>query len=224
MCDPATAAMIGGAALTGAGSLANSAGQSKARRAQSGVAAAELARQRGYRDASGAAFDTTLGKFEKPQQDTGLKDAQAGRADAAKANITLGNAVFPSARAPNVIADAYRRANADAATTAGNYADASGRFAGYGDLTQTNDIALGRGRDDLNKFSNFARGSNAVTPLEYEAASGQGSTLRGLGDILMGAGNIASLYGFTQPATKGVTVPGGSAVLKSAGTIPGLRI
>lgn len=224
MCDPATAAMIGGAALTGAGSLTNSMGQSQARRAQSGVAQAELARQRGYRDASGAAFDTTLGKFEKPQQDTGLTAAQAGRADAGKANITLGNAVFPSARAPAVIADAYKRANADAATASAQYADASGRFGGYGDLTQSNDISLGRGRDEISKFGNFARGSNAVTPIEYEAAAGRGSTLRGLGDILMGAGNIASLYGFTQPATKALTVPGGRAVLKSAGAIPGLRI
>lgn len=208
MCEPTTIAMAAGAAMTAAGALAKGAGQAQAGRAQAGVAQAELARQRGYRDASGQAFDKTLGSFEKPKQDAGLKTAQDSRAGAGKANINIGNSLFPSARAPAVIADAYKRANDAAGVSSADYAGASGRFAGYGDLAQTNDIALGRGSEEIGKFGSFARGSAAVTPLEYQAAGSKGSTWRGIGDVLMGAGNIASLYGFTAPAKAGAASGG----------------
>lgn len=221
MCDPISIAS--GAALAG-GTLLTGMGRQSANRAATGTMHAEGARQRGFRDQAAGSWNKSVDALEKPAQDKGLSDAQGARTAALKGNVTNFSAIPMDGvgSAPKVITDAYAGA-AKSATDAGlDYAGRTGALEGYGDQLFTRSLGIGRSRQDIDKYGNFSRGSMSVLPMEMEGAATKGSTMRGVGELFSGLGNLGLLYGFTRPAVGNVSVPGGSSVLRSAGTIPGI--
>lgn len=220
MCDPilggSAAALAGGTVLSGMG-------RNSATKAQYGAMNAEAGRQRGFRDAASGAWNKTLDGMEPGKEGQALADAKARRADAAKANVTDFSAVKKDGvgDAPKVITDAYARGDEAARGYGLDYGDRTGALEGYGERLFSRSVDIGRGRQDIDKYGNFSRGSQSVLPMEMEGAATKGSTLRSIGEIFSGLGNLGLMYGLTR-APGAAPPPGGSAVLGSAGTIPGI--
>lgn len=219
MCDPISIA--GGAALAG-GTLLSGMGRNQSNRAIAGTAQAELARQRGFRDAASASWNAGLDKIEPGVEGPALKAAQDKRTAYTQGNVTNFSAipVEGQAGAPKVITDAYDRGAKSATDYGLGYGARTGAMEGYGERLFDRGIGIGRTREDIDKYGNFSRGSASVLPVELEGAQRKGSMLKNIGEVFSGLGNLGLLYGFTRPVTS--TVPGGASVLRSAGTIPGI--
>lgn len=193
----AAAALAGGTALTGLG-------RNSANKAHGAALNAEGVRQRGLRDQASGAWDKSVDGMDKPKTEAGLADAQTKRADAAKANVTNFSAmpVEGIGRAPKVITDAHARRASEATAGGLDYADRTGKLEGYGDQIFSRNVDIGRNRQEIDKYGNFSRGSMSVLPMEMEGASNKGSTMRGIGEIFSGLGNLGLLYGFTRGVPK----------------------
>lgn len=221
MCDPIIGAS---AAALGGGTVLSGMGRNSASRATGAAMNAEYGRQRGFRDAASSAWNAGLDKIDKPATEAGLKEAQSKRTAAAQGNVTNFSAIPADGRSsePKVIADAYASANKASTDYGLDYGARTGALEGYGDQLYGRTVDIARTRQDIDKQGNFSRGSMSVLPVEMEGAATRGSTLRSIGEIFSGLGNLGLMYGFTRaPSAAGPNVTA-AGVRNSAGTIPGI--
>jgi hypothetical protein len=221
MCDPVS---IGAGAALAGGTVMSGMGRNQANKAAGRAMSAEAGRQRGYRDAAAGAWNKGLDKIERPATEQGLKDAQSKRTGAFQKNVTNFSAIPADGRSnePKVIADAYAGANKASTDYGLNYGARTGALEGYGDQLYGRSVDIGRTRQDIDQQGNYSRGSMSVLPVELEGASTKGSTLRSIGEIFQGLGNLGLMYAFTKAPTAAGPNITAAGVRNSAGTIPGI--
>jgi hypothetical protein len=216
MCDPMS---IAAAALTVAGVGAQAVGAGKARRAQSNVASAETARQRGYQAEQSALFDQTMAGQTREASDQRLSDATARRTNALQGAVTPGSVMdVPLAgNEASVVADTISRRLAESAQTARDEGGRLGALGAYKDLNLGNSIDLGRSGQQQGMFTGFSRGSSDLVPMEMDVAGHKGDNWASIGRLLGGLGTVTGMAGaYGLNPFKGF----GSKLATTAGGLP----
>ena len=201
MCDPVSISL----AMTAAGSAAQAAGQSKARKAMDDARQAERIRQQGLQAGSNSLVSESLANASAESQ-----NQQQGKAtDARKAAYDTAQAAAPAALTPSNTSNAGdQKANSIVNTEAGQRSAAAHGYAsqqggakaalqGFNDLQKTDNIYNNRMLGQQATIGNFMQGSAGVLPYEVEAAGHRGDSMKSLGDLLslggaavgMGAGS-----------------------------------
>lgn len=198
MCDLITAA---GIALSGAGALANSRAQSKVAKARSATLAQERARQ--------DALETEAGKLNTQSQDRyqdfgGQQDAKAQElGDYFSAQTVAPDGVNDSANLPrsssNIVLAEDTKQRGEARDFTNKTGAALGNLRAFGDHLGSISRAQARDAGQIGQIGGFMRGSSSILPYELEAANSAGDGAKLFGDILSGAGSLATSAGITGP-------------------------
>jgi hypothetical protein len=220
MCDPLS---IAGLALSGAGIAANSIGQSQAAAASNRAASAEAARQAQLRQEAAAVqahsnslYDNFAGKQAERANDltTYLKGAQTpAQGQTAVIEAPTGAAASTGAgTGGNVSITAQGEASQRKAAGdfAAQQAGALGDMRSFGDLLGTDARLQARDAGQIGQIGNFMKGSASVLPMELNAASHAGDTLKTLGGLAGGLGKVGVAAG-TSGSTFGGLLGGRSA-------------
>lgn len=195
MCNPAAALSIaasaGGQLINGMEASANNRRIIEARNA---ATQAELARQHGYQDQSGAIFDTQMGNWTPAVQGQRLNGAQTAATgffnSTAPTAANVGTIGFNDAGAASKAAEA--KSIADAFTAANTRTDALGKLSGWDQLGFDNKVSLAGSGRQLGTISDLSSNSARVGDFEREV-NGMNAYRppSGLGDLLGFAGNLA---------------------------------
>lgn len=198
MCSPALAGM---AALSLAGTALSAYQQRQyqksAAEASEDQARAELERQRGFQDESGEQFANTLNRFAMPAQTEALDEAAGQRQEAIESNIAEDFAVPLSGSTPDVVRSEIAKRMADAVGRGRQQAQALGRIGARGDVGLGNQVAIGRGNQNLGDIASFSRGSLNLLPGAQRAAVNNVPQPSGIGDLFAGAGRLGLDYGLS---------------------------
>jgi len=197
MCDPAT---IAGFALSAASAAANGAAQSKVQRARDDAMAAERIRQNGL-DQEAAALNTksqdNYQDFETKQDETSTK----------LADYFTGQDVpepSPEAALPTTSSNITVQEEAKQRGLAKDFTNKTGTALGelraFGDLLGQNSRLQARTGMEIGQIGGYKRGSSNVLSYELDAANSKGQGMRMLGDILGGAGSLATNVGLSSTA------------------------
>lgn len=220
MCDPMT---LTGLALAAGSTVANTLAANKAANAREDVLAAERIRQNQLDREAAALNDTSRDRYAGTQEKQAAKarDLEAfftGPNTAGEANDAAAT-VSPSDTSDVTVREmAKQTGNADAFT--GQQAQRLATMRSFGDLLGDNARLQAQDASMVGQIGGFKRGSSNVTPLELDAASQKGQGLRLLGDLLGGAGSLATGYGLTRGAPGGGTVPILGGRTAAAGAAP----
>ena len=208
------------AALMAASTGANYIGSKKAQGAQQDAMRAERIRQKNYDKRAYATNDKSRERYkgfegQAAQQETSLADLYTQ--DAPEAPV----AQLPTSSNISVARNAEEQGKAKAATD-----DMAGRRAALMSLGETFG-GIDRGLSDdftrLGQIDSFRRGSQGVLGLELDEAQSKGDGWRLAGDILGGAGSIASmgaLTGANMPGMAGMFAGGAPTVGGATGLMP----
>jgi hypothetical protein len=214
------------AAAMVAGSLMQSKGQADAidaeqravadnTNAKTNLQRLEWARQDALQRQATGQFDKQLAGQGADSQQQKLSDAIAARkADYEKAiteNPAQADYLPGQSAAPKIIQDQVGKSISDAIARARSNAANKAALEGFGDLQTGNQISNARSAQDINMFGGFRRGSNAVLPIEADAADQElaarrigaarkGQGMRTLGGMLQMGGQ---LYGMGAAANGG---------------------
>lgn len=219
MCDPLSAIA---ASVALGGGIVQQIGQRQAMRAQERAQERERQRQAALSQEQQGAFEGNLARFDRQTQDKQEGEATAAREkkyQAAVADRPVGNdALAGSGSAPEVIQSSIANALAGATRRAQQSASARAALEGYGDHQLANAIGHQRAGSFIDTIGGMRRGSQAVAPLEVQAAANKGAGTRMLGDLLVlgsqAVGPIGNAAGWFQPTPYGAT--GAGKMLKSA--------
>jgi hypothetical protein len=208
LCDPIT---IAGIALSAGSTVANTIGANKAAAARDDVLAAERIRQNTL-DAEAQGLNTA--SQDRYQGFEGKQEATAkslGDYFAAPAPAEPGASVMPSAT-NDVVTSEINKKSDEAGAFAAKQGASLGELRSFGDLLGDTSLLQARDASKIGQIGGFKRGSSNVTPLELDEASQKGAGMGFLGDILGGAGSIATNYGLTR----GPRVAGGGGTRPKA--------
>ena len=199
MCDPLT---LGGIALSAGSMLVNNMAESRVAKAREGAMTAESIRQRKLdqeAEALNAASRNQYKDFGEQQ------DAKA--ADVAEFFRQQNQAIPQTEAAPtetmpssasNIVVQEQKKQAAKAKAYGDQQADAMGALRSFGDLLGDTSRVQARNAADIGTIGGFKRGSSAILPLELEAANQKGAGLRLFGDLLSGAGGVATSAGLSK--------------------------
>ena len=216
MCDPAT---LTGLALTAGSTVVNTIAANKAASAREDVLAAERIRQ-GQLDREADALNVQSQdryKNAEGQQQAKARDLSeffTGPNTAGEANDAAAS-VMPSDTSDITVREMQKQTNA-AQDFTGQQAASLAALRSFGDMLGDNARLQARDASLIGQVGGFKRGSSGVTPLELDAASQKGAGLRFFGDLLGGAGSLATNYGLTRGGAtpifgaKSATTSGGS--------------
>ena len=209
MCDPIT---IAGIALTGASTVANSIGASKAASARNDALAAERIRQQGYdREAAGVNQDAQ-DNYKTFDADKNAKASDLGQyfndqnaANASADQQAVQDQTIPQSGSPLVVAENNKqKAKADAfATQQGN---ALGALRDFGDVLGQDSRETARDAGTIGQIGSFKTGSSNVLPLELDAAQSAGAGYNTLGDVLGLGGSLAINKGLSGTRATSTTL------------------
>lgn len=204
--------------LSGAGIGANMIGARQADKAQAAVMAANRTRQ--------SALDDKAFAVNKGAQDRfrGFEEQQAAReADLAELLTQRPEGEEPEIASPPTSSNITLQRTGVEKAKAKEYTDQQGqakaRLMSLGDLFGDIDTAFARDAVDVSQIDRFKRGWLDVLPVELDAAAQKGQGWRLLGDILGGAGSVA-----TMGALTGATLPGSLAGLFGRGAVGAPRV
>lgn len=222
MCDPIT---LSGLALTVGSTVANTTAANKAANAREDVLAAERIRQGGLDKQAEALNTQSQDRYQdvEGQQQAKARDLSdffTGPATAGAANDAAA-AVMPSDTSDVTVREMQKQTDA-AQDFTGRQAASLANLRSFGDMLGDTARLQARDASQIGQIGGFKRGSSDITPLELDAASQKGAGLRFLGDLLGGAGSLATGYGLT----KGGATPifGAKAAATSAGAAPATSI
>ena len=216
MCDPVT---LTGLALTAGSTVVNTIAANKAASAREDVLAAERIRQ-GQLDREADALNVQSQdryKNAEGQQQAKARDLSeffTGPNTAGEANDAAAS-VMPSDTSDITVREMQKQTNA-AQDFTGQQAASLAALRSFGDMLGDNARLQARDASLIGQVGGFKRGSSGVTPLELDAASQKGAGLRFFGDLLGGAGSLATNYGLTRGGAtpifgaKSATTSGGS--------------
>jgi len=197
MClDPLT---IAGIAASLGSAVANNAAAGKVSRARDAALAAESERQARLDREAEAVNAQSRGRYKNFSGDQSgkareLSDYFSGQNKAVdKAGAAQEPALTPSTSS---IVNAEEAKQKGKAAAYGTQQNASlGQLRSFGDLLGAISRAQGVDAQRVGTIAGFKRGSQAVLPLELEAANGKGRGLRTLGAILGAGGSVATAAG-----------------------------
>jgi hypothetical protein len=166
-----------------------------------GARTAESIRQKGFQDQATQVNDQSLSKSGRASTDADMQAAKDARAaDAAAATDEVRKPI--EATGENLAGDQsgnqvmLTEGDLQAARNLG-FANQQGAakadMLSFNDVTFQNAINNMRSGQQLNTLSNFMRGSSNVLPIELEAASRRGDSLKTLGTALSTAGSIVGM-------------------------------
>lgn len=200
-------------ALSAAGAIASNAGANQARKAQQNVAAAEALRQRQYQDAANSAITRETLNFDAPKvaDDMAATDARRGQAFQTAIDQPTGyQQIAPTASAPEAVSQVFADLAGKAKATGAADAAAAARFGSVNDWLGDRGRSLMRTGQEVGQQQSFMRGSSAILPIELKAAANKGANLRGFGNLLGSAGNLAALYTLFSPTALSSNVDSGN--------------
>jgi hypothetical protein len=194
MCDPV---VLAGLALSAGSAVVNSMAATDDAKARDNVLAAERIRQRGFDQETMALNNQSQNRyvgFEPQMQDRAqsLGDYLSSRV-APDPNSTVPSAL-PSSSS-GVVNQEVDKQRGEAQAFVDQQTGAMADMRSFGDLL--GEISIGQARDagQIGTVGGFKRGSNGIVPLELNQAAKTGDDMRLFGDILGGAGSIATGYG-----------------------------
>lgn len=187
----------------------------KVSNARATAAALENKRQDEYSRASEAAVHSAQQGFDVENQTQQLEEAQQQRADRAQSAITAQTAYEAAPGVPQVINDQLARAINEGLQEGKDTTKNRAFLSAFGNLDLANKIRLNSSGQRVNTFQNFARGSNALLPLEMEAAAEGVKSPSLFGGMLSLAGQGLGLYGMSKMGTMIPTEGAGSAGAKA---------
>lgn len=194
MCDPIT---IAGIALTGASTVANSIGQRKVDRARDDALAAERIRQSGLDKEADALNTQSQDRYENFDDQEAARSTQLG--DYFQGQSDTPDAANAAAAMPTSTSNVTIQEEAKQRAKASAFTDEQGTR--LGDLRAFGDVLGSIGRNQardamsIGQIGGFKRGSASILPNELDAANSAGAGARFLGDVLGGAGSIATSAG-----------------------------
>lgn len=200
MCDIMT---IAGVALSGASAIANSSAASSAARARSSAMQAERTRQAGLQREAAAINEGSQDRYkdfdgQQQERSSQLGDYFAGQADRPMSSVADANtsAVMPTSGSNIVLAEQGRQQD-KARAYSNQQAGALGELQSFGDLLGGISRAQGRDASRIGQIGGFMQGSSGVLPYELDAAAQKGAGAKMLGDLLGGAGSLATKAGLS---------------------------
>lgn len=216
MCDPLT---IAGIALTLGSTVANYSAQAKNTAARNDALAAERIRQNGFNQQADALNLTSRDRytdFSAQQSETGLAlgDFLRGQTVAEPTPV----AAMPTSSSDIVVQNENQQ-RADARDFTDQQGDALGQLRAFGDVLANKSLLGARDAGQIAQINGFKTGSAGVVPYELEKASRAGDGLQFLGDLLGGAGSVATGAGLSGGSLPFTT---NAAASKSIGFIPGI--
>lgn len=216
MCDPAT---IAGLALTAGSTVVNYMANSQIERARNDALAAERIRQGTLDRQAEAISETSRERYDNidEQQQESSKKLGDYFAEQTTAEPTTAEALPTSTSNIVVAEEAKQRGKAR------DFTEQSGKA--LGDLRAFGDVLGGIGREqardagEIGQIGSFKQGSSGVLPYELDAANQKGAGLKLLGDVLGGAGSVATSAGLSGGGLFGARprVTARSAVAAGAG-------
>lgn len=215
MCDPVT---LTGMALTAGSTVVNTIAANKAANAREDVLAAERIRQTQLDREADALNTQSQDRFqgvdEKQQAKArDLSDFFTGPSTAGEANDAAAS-VMPSDTSDITVREMQKQTGA-ARDFTGRQAASLSELRSFGDMMGDNARLQARDASLIGQVGGFKRGSSGVTPLELDEASQKGAGLKFFGDLLGGAGSLATNYGLTKG---GATPIFGAKPAATAGT------
>lgn len=210
MCDPVT---IAGIALSAGSIVTNSMASNADARARDGVLAAERIRQQGYDKETAALNKTSEDRYKDfaPQQDA--RAQQLGDFLTTKVAPDAGTpaaAVMPTSSSDIVNQDLTKK-QGEAQGYVDQQGAALGKLRSFGDLLGDTTRLQGRDAGLIGQVNGFKQGSNSIVPLELNQAATAGDGWRLFGDILGGAGSVATGAGINGGSGKLASMFGGKA-------------
>jgi hypothetical protein len=200
MCDPLT---IAGLVLTGASAVANTVANNQVRAARNEALMQEHQRQQGYDAQVQPLNDTSRERY------AGFQTQQDQRAQ----NLSdfyrsgTGEPVAPSISTPaassNVVVQEENKQRDKAKAYTDQNAQNLGNLRSFGDLFGSLDLLRARDAGQIAQLGGFKRASSGILPYELNDAQNAGNGAKLFGDILGGAGSVATMGGLT-----GGTIPG----------------
>ncbi len=217
MCDPAT---LTGLVLTAGSTVVNTIAANQAASAREDVMSAERIRQNQL-DKEAAALNT---QSQDRYQDAGVKqEAKArdlsefftGPNTAGEANDAAAS-VMPSDSADITVREMQKQTGA-ARDFTGKQAASLASLRSFGDMLGDSARLQARDASLIGQVGGFKRGSSNITPLELDEASQKGAGLKFFGDLLGGAGSLATNYGLTRGGANGPTPIFGAKTATTSG-------
>lgn len=186
---------IAGLALSAGSAAANMAAQNQIDKARADAIRKENERQDRFdqrgeiiNDSARGRFDDALAKAGRKQKGVDKFFRQAGKGD----KRALGD-ILPKSSNPVLVRDAKAKAGATTKYTR-QQGKALAGLRSFGDVMGDINSRFARDAMALGQIGSFQRGSQAVLPLELEAANEKGQKLQLLGDILGGVGSLAGNF------------------------------
>lgn len=224
MCDPTT---LAGLALTAGSTVVNTIAANKAASAREDVLAAERIRQTQLDREAEALNATSQDRYEKADvkqeaKARDLTDFFTGPNTAGEANDSAAS-VLPSDTSDITVREMAKQTGA-AQNFTGQQAASLATLRSFGDMLGDNARLQARDAGIIGQIGGFKRGSSGIIPLELDEASQKGRGLQFLGDLLGGAGSLATNYGLTRGGSAGpIPIFGAkSAATAGASLAPGV--
>lgn len=200
-----------GLGLQGAGIFAKYGAARSAEAARQEAIANEIARQQGYQQEAAGIFRPVMAAFTAPNQMTQRAGVALDRERALTANQGAPLPTLPGAgSAPEAVRQEGARYISRAVGEGKDFARRLARMGAYGESDFANRLKLAGSRRGLDNVADLASSSVNVLPLELAAA--QAKAASPLGDLLMGAGQMAGIAGAFGMGPSWADIFGGSGV------------
>ncbi len=181
----------------GASTVANTIGNRRAENALAGAQSAERARQKQFDDQSFALNQTAQNRFADMPAQIDTKAGDLAEMFAAPAEEQPADPVLamPESQS-NIVTSRENAAKNRAKGETDKRAADLGKLRSFGDILGGASRMQGRDAAELGLIGSMRRGSQAVLPLELQAAQDKGRGMRMLGDILSLGGAMVGPGGF----------------------------
>ena len=194
MCDPFT---IAGIALTAGSYAANGIAASKAARARDDALAAERVRQGALDQEAQALNVQSQDRYQNFDQQQEQQGQQLGDYFASQSTAEpTAAAALPTTTSDITVREENKQRTASKDFT-NKQGQALGNLRAFGDLLGSIGREQAQDASLIGQIGGFKRGSSNVVPLELDAASHKGDSLKLFGDILGGLGSVGVSYGMS---------------------------
>lgn len=230
MCDPLS---IAGVVATVGSLAANSAASGQVASARNDAMAAERIRQKGLDDKSAALNAGAQDRYKGAPADIQAKGGELGDYFGGQTTaVQAGTPAALPASSSNVTVQEQGKQGGKADAFNAQQGDALGNLRAFGDVIGGLGRQTGRDAQTLGQIGTDKRISAGILPHELEDANSAGDGLSTLGDILGGAGQLATTAGLSGAKLPGfggyspvanISAKAGTKLAPSAATFGGLN-
>lgn len=184
----------------------NAAADGKIQKARDEAMGAERIRQRGLDQEASAVNAKSQDSFE------GFEGQQADRSSSLADYFTGQEVPAPTtdaavpATSSNITVQEVGKQKTKAKDFTNRTGEALGEVRSFGDLLGDKSRLQARNAGLIGQIGGFKRGSSEIVPYELEAANTKGNALRLFGDVMGGAGSLATTAGLSKAKTYKTTL------------------